>query len=210
MTPSFFGTGEEQPARGDADAAIDYLQKAANAAPDWPYPLYDEAFSYLLHEDYGRAFELYKRVDELAPRGFFTVKTAVDTLRKEEAGELPEGTYLSYVSLEWVKDPGEKEQVLDALAAQIPGFAPIWKEKALLTSDAEQCLTCLENGLASDPDATTKGFLLLNKALILSRRGKKKDAIDLLGELALDPFYPVNVEQLAKSTLSTIIEPTIR
>ena len=52
-------------------------------APDWPYPVYDAAFTYLLQGDSLKAEERYAEVDRMAPRGFFTAKTSLDCLRRD-------------------------------------------------------------------------------------------------------------------------------
>jgi Flp pilus assembly protein TadD len=39
--------GREAAARGDYAPALALLTKAAVLAPDWPYPVYDRAFTYL-------------------------------------------------------------------------------------------------------------------------------------------------------------------
>ena len=59
--------GREASQRGDYDAALSYFEQAAQLAPDWPYPIYDAAFSYLLLKDFEKAHAFYRRVDEVAP-----------------------------------------------------------------------------------------------------------------------------------------------
>ncbi|HEY0062204.1 MAG TPA: hypothetical protein VGC21_08785 [Telluria sp.] len=51
----------------------------------------------------------------------------------------------------------------------------------------------------------TRGFLLLNKAVILQRQGKQAEAVRILGELALDPASPSNVEAASKSVLADFL-----
>ena len=63
----------------------------------WPFPLYDIAYTYLLMQDFPNAELHYRKVLGLAPRGFFTAITALDTLAREQAGEFPEGIYLAYM-----------------------------------------------------------------------------------------------------------------
>lgn len=57
---------------GDYDRALRLLEQAHRLAPDWPYPLYDTAFTHLLGDDAVQAERYYAWVDRLAPRGFFT------------------------------------------------------------------------------------------------------------------------------------------
>lgn len=69
--------------------------------------------------------------------------------------------------------------------------------------DAEK-LAAIEKGLAASPDAETKGMLEINRALILEKRGQHDRAVQLLGELALDPASTFATEHLAKAMLANI------
>jgi len=90
------------------------------------------------------------------------------------------------------------------LVVQAPGFAPAWKEQAMLANTDDEKLAFIEKGLAANPDGETKGILLVNKALIMARSGEKETAIRLLGELALDPTSTYAAEHLAKVSLADI------
>src|SRR5260221_13714618 len=70
-------------ARGDYPDALTRLTKAADLAPRWPYPVYDRAYTQLLMKNLEAAFADYRKTIELAPRGFFTALTALDTLTRE-------------------------------------------------------------------------------------------------------------------------------
>lgn len=193
--------------RGQSDMALKYFAEAAQMAPNWPYPLYDAAFTCLLQRRFDKALELYQRVDQMAPRGFFTVKTAVHVLKQERDRTLPEGTYLRYLSLEWTDSAIEKTAIVLELNERTPAFAPAWKERALMESDPQKRLAFLERGLAAQPDSETQGFLLLNKASLLADRGQRREAVDLLTTLALDPASPLDIEALAKKSLAMIVLP---
>ena len=189
---------------GDYKKAITLLEQASSLAPEWPYPVYDMAFTYLLMNDAGNARKHYRKTVELSPRGFFTALTALDALDREAKGDLPSGTYLAYLSLDWMDDPGRKANIVRQLVVQAPGFAPAWKEQAMLANTDDEKLAFIEKGLAANPDGETKGILLVNKALIMARSGEKETAIRLLGELALDPTSTYAAEHLAKVSLADI------
>jgi tetratricopeptide (TPR) repeat protein len=189
---------------GDYKNAIALLKRASNLAPAWPYPVYDMAFTYLLMKDAENAREHYRKTVELAPRGFFTAITALDALDREAKGDLPAGTYLAYVSLEWMDDAGKKADAIRQLVKRLPGFAPVWKEQVILADTDAEKLAAIEKGLAANPDGETKGILLINKALVLDRSGDRDGAIRLLGELALDPAATYATEHLAKVTLANL------
>jgi tetratricopeptide (TPR) repeat protein len=189
---------------GDYKKAIALLGRASSLAPAWPYPVYDMAFTYLLMKDAENARKYYRKTVELAPRGFFTAITALDALDREAKGDLPAGTYLAYLSLEWMNDPQKKTDTVRQLVRRAPRFSPAWKELAIQADTDAENLAAIEKGLAANPDGETKGILLINKALALDRRGDHEGAVRLLGELALDPASTYATEHLAKSMLAKI------
>jgi tetratricopeptide (TPR) repeat protein len=194
-------------ARGEYDRALVLLDAAHARAPGWPYPVYDAAFTYLLQGDTDTAERCYALVDRLAPRGFFTCKTTLDCLRRERAGELPEGFCKAFAALESLDDLPMKKRILNGILARFPGFAPAWKELAALLDDPGDRLRAIERGLRAGPDPETRGMLLLNKALVLNQGGERAAAIAVLGDLALDPASTLAAETLAKATLAQVIDP---
>jgi len=190
---------------GDYKKALALLERASQLAPRWPYPVYDMAYTYMLMKDFDGARKYYARTVELSPRGYFTAITALDTLTREKNGNLPVGTYLAYVSLEWINDPEKKAGAVRQLVKSVPQFAPAWKELASILSDNDpNLLATIEKGLATAPDSETKGILQINKALVLNGRGNQEGAIRLLGELALDPKSTYATEQMAKASLAML------
>lgn len=191
--------------RGDYDEALRQLSQAAELAPMWPYPVYDAAFTYLLKSDFDNALACYQKVDELAPRGFFTSKTALHTLHQEKTGHLPQGIYALYMTLEWEASPEKKRQIVEQLLERCPAFAPAWKEKANLQQDSSERLGLIDRGLQCNPDPETRGVLLIDKALVLAHQGQKQKAVEILSELALDPDETLQNEHLAKAVLASLI-----
>ena len=190
---------------GDYKKALALLERASQLAPWWPYPVYDSAYTYMLTKDFDSARQYYAKTVELSPRGYFTAITALDTLTREKNGKLPAGTYLAYVSLEWINDPGKKAGAVRQLVKSVPQFAPAWKELASVLPDNDpNLLATIEKGLAADPDAETMGTLRINKALVLNGQGNHAGAIQLLGELALDPKSTYATEQMAKASLAML------
>lgn len=191
---------------GEMSEALRLLAAASELAPEWPYPEYDAAFTYLLMEDFPSALEHYRRTLQLSPRGFFTAMTAVRYLEEEAAGTIPTGVYLFYTQLEWIKDPATKERAVRSILDAAPGFAPAWKELALLTEDVEDREAAIETGLASQPDPETLGVLLINKAIGLFNRGEREAAVAILGTLALDPDASLGSAQQAKAALAILLQ----
>lgn len=193
-------------AAGDYDGAIKLLQQAQAIAPDWPYPTYDMAYTYLLMKDFDNARKYYEQTVRLAPRGFFTAITALDTLNREAEGELPAGTYAAYLSVEWITDPEQKRALVTAMTERLPGFAPAWKDYALLCDDPAERIDALEKGLASKPDQETKGILQLNLALALDQQGRTRDAVTILEGMIQDPATTHSNLALAKNIMPTLGE----
>jgi tetratricopeptide (TPR) repeat protein len=191
--------------KGDYKKALVLLDRASELAPQWPYPVYDKAYTLLLMKDYDSAREYYRKTIMLSPRGFFTAITALDTLEREKKGDLPTGTYLEYLRMEWFEDQEQKNKAARQMVNRLPQFAPGWKQLFLLLDDDREMLAVLEKGLMATPDAETKGALQINRALILKRQGNLDAAVRILGELALDPNSPLDVEQMAKVALKTIV-----
>jgi tetratricopeptide (TPR) repeat protein len=192
--------------KGNYDGALSLLEQAREAAPKWPYPPYDTAYTYLLFGNSKKAEQFYLETDKLAPRGYFTCKAAIDTLRREHAGEIPPGTYLSLVRLEGDSDQVRKKKAVEAILAKAPSCPAAWKELAVLLDDDKEKLAAIDKGLALKPDPDTRGVLLIDKALVLDRQGKHDAAVEMLGELAVDPESTLATEKLAKFTLASLVK----
>jgi tetratricopeptide (TPR) repeat protein len=191
---------------GKYDSSIAKLEQAIKIQPAWAYPTYDLAYTYLLKGDFDNALKFYKKTDELEPKGFFTAKTALYSLEGEQSGKFPRGLYTTYMQIEWSDDTNKKLEIAKTITQKVPGFAPAWKELANLLNDKTERLKAIEQGLSKNPDADTKGILLINKAVILNENGKKEEAKQLLGNLIFSPDVTTGNIELAKFTLKSIIE----
>ncbi len=191
--------------RGDYSRALVLLEQAHRLAPDWPYPIYDSAFTYLLQNNVTKAEEYYAQVDRMAPRGYFTAKTSLDCLRRERAGAVPAGFCKAFALLELSDDNANKRALLEGIVEKYPTFPPAWWRLSGLLDDADARLRAIARGLAHDPDPETKGMLLINRALVLHGRGDRDGAVSLLGELALDPQSTLGTEMLAKNLLANVV-----
>ena len=198
--------GRDAGAKGNYEEAISLFESASAIAPEWPYPIYDKAYTYLLMNDFRTARIYYNKTVELAPRGFFKAITALYTLNHEEEGAFPQGTYLRYLSIEWIEDPKNKVLAIEKLTEEIPTFAPAWLDLSGLLEDPDQRIAAIENGLSFPSDIETKGLLLISKAIVLNQKDQKDRAIKVLGEIILDPGSSILVEQLAKETLWFFLE----
>ena len=184
--------------------AIDLLTKSHQLAPDWPYPLYDLAYTYLLQKDFEQALAYYHLTNDLEPRGFFTCKTAIYALEGEVAKRFPVGQYLHYLSIEWTNDEDEKLDIARAITEQTPSFAPAWKEMANVLTDTSRRSEVIEIGLSKQPDLETKGNLLINKALVLDLQNQTEEAIQVLGNLVLDSEVTLTNEAMGKFVLAQL------
>jgi tetratricopeptide (TPR) repeat protein len=189
---------------GNYDLAIAKLEQAIQIQPDWAYPVYDLAFTWLLKQDFDKALAFYKKTDELEPKGFFTAKTAIYSLEGEKAGKFPQGLYTVYMQIEWAGDSTKKLQLAKAIIDKTPDFAPAWKALAVLSNSKEEREKAIEQGLSKEPDAETKGILLINKAIILNESGKKEEATKLLGNLIFSSDATTASVEMGKFTLRSI------
>jgi len=188
---------------GEYARAIEAFNEAHDAAPRWPYPLYELAYTYELMGQPAKALPIYEQVVKLAPRGFFTALTSVDCLRREAAQEWPSGICKRYQMVEFA-EPAKRKAELEAIVAAAPTMAAAWKDLGTATDDDAQRIALFDKALASKPDAETRGIALSNKALALDRMGNRAEAIKILGELALDPVSPLDVAELSKMALAQI------
>ena len=190
--------------KGEYDLAIRKLKEAHQLAPDWTYPVYDLSYTYLLQQDFTNALKYYGMTDEMAPRGFFTAKTAHWSLKHEQEGKFQEGLYLAFMQIEWMNSDEEKLQVAKAISAKFPTFAPAWKIIAGKSDDLTERLEAIQKGLAADPDAETRGMLLINQALVKDIQGQNNEAKTILGQLIFDESTTLANVEMAKFVLSTM------
>ena len=190
--------------KGEHDLGIEKLEKAHEIAPNWAYPVYDLAYTYLLKEDFSNALKYYEMTNKMKPKGFFTSKTAHWSLKKEKEGEFQEGLYLAYMQVEWMNTDEEKLGIAKAIVDKFPKYAPAWKIIAQKAKGEGERLAAIEKGLNALPDEDTKGVLLINKALVKNIQEKKAEAKKILGELIFDNESTFGNIELAKFVLSKI------
>jgi len=191
--------------RGDYEQALGLLGRAHSVVPDWPYPPYDIAYTHLLMGDTAKALEWYEKVDRVAPRGFFTCKTTLDCLRREQDGSLPSGFSKAFAMLELIADKAQKKAILESIVVKFPDFSPAWRDLTNFLEDEESRMGAITKGLECNPDEDTRGVLLIKLAVLLNHRGDRKRAIEILGELALDPQSTLTTEALAKAALAHVL-----
>jgi tetratricopeptide (TPR) repeat protein len=190
--------GRRLGAKGKYKKALAEFARAAELAPDWPYPPYDSAFTHLLMNDHAAALAAYEEVDRLAPRGFFTSKTAVWALQQEALGRFPRGTYREYLSIEWESSPKKAAVIAKKLVDKHPEYAPAYMRLANLTGDPQERLRLLDAGLAAEPDVETLGMLRLNRSDALRALGRAEEADDELTTLLATPGITVSAEAWAR------------
>lgn len=191
---------------GKYDLSIAKLEQAIKIQPNWAYPTYDLAYTYLLKGDFDNALKFYRKTNELKPKGFFTAKTALYTLEGEQSGKFPKGLYTAYMQIEWTYDSNKKLEIAKTITEKVPDFAPAWKELANLLNENTEKLKAIEQGLAKNPDAETKGILEINKAILMNESGKTEEAKQLLGNLIFSTDATTSSIELAKFTLKSITE----
>lgn len=197
--------GRAAGAAGEYQESLTLLERAHRAAPEWAYPVYDMAYTYVLMGKFSEAEAHYAKVDSMCPRGFFTAKAALDTLRRERTHEFAPGTYREFVLLEGEPDLAKKRSALRTMVAKQPQLAVAWKTLASLEESDKDVESAIDAGLSSSPDDDTKGMLLVNKALLRYRQGQRRHAAVLLGGLALDSRSTLSTQELAKFALADVL-----
>ena len=192
--------------KGEYDLSIEKLKKAHGIAPNWAYPIYDLAYTYLLKKDFSNALKYYEMTDKMEPKGFFTAKTAHWALKMEKEGKFQEGLYLAFMQIEWMDSDEEKLQISKAIVDKYPKYAPAWKIISQLAESNEERLDAVEKGLDSNPDEGTKGGLLISKAIVKNLQEKQEEAKQILGGLIFDDNSTMSNIELSKFVLSTIIK----
>jgi tetratricopeptide (TPR) repeat protein len=189
----------------DFDGAILKFEEAINILPDWEYPLYDMAFAYCFKGEIDLALRFFRKTDELKPDGFFETKEAIYALEGETEGRFPKGIYMYYKQI--TMRPGltqqQKLNIATEITQNLPEFAPGWLALQALLTEKNQRLHAIDHGLSKNPDETTKGYLLVNKALLLDATGRKEEAIQLLEQIISPESIATNI-LLAKMTLNMI------
>jgi len=203
---SYFNKGRALAMQGDYSHAREAYQKAATLDPSWPYPVHEMAFASLVLGEPSESLRLYKEVDRLAPEGFFTVKTAIDTLTREIEGRLYPGAYLDLLRLEWMTDNSEKKQMLIQMLSLSREFPAAWKAYSQFLEDGRQCLEAIETGLSFSPDPGTRGSLLVYKADALSQLGDESGCQAILQMVVNDPSTIIGsrVQALIRLCLSQL------
>ena len=115
----------------------------------------------------------------MAANGFYSAKTALWTLQKEQIGEYSKGLYLFYVQLEWMEET-ERMDKLRSILAKYPDYTPAIKSLQSLIKDPESRLELIERGLGMESDDETYGTLMVNKALLMTFYDKMAEAKQLL------------------------------
>jgi tetratricopeptide (TPR) repeat protein len=187
---------------GNYQEAIELFEQAHQADPQWPYPLYDIAYTYLLQEEYEKAYEYYKKTEALSPDGFFTTKTALWTLDREQGGDFAPGLYRAYLQSEWLPD-NQRLSVLQQMIERYPDFAPAYKGLLALYRSPETRWDLIEKALdLDDMDDETYGILIVNKALILQFGQQPEDCQRLINAYLASPRATAAGRALANSIIS--------
>jgi tetratricopeptide (TPR) repeat protein len=196
-------TGES----GNLQGALQQFQQAHELAPEWPFPIYDTALTYLLMGDADKALETYQRVDKMAPEGFSDTKRVMECLRREKDGRVPKGTFRKFIDAMRSRTPEDHERLLKELTKTAPKFYPAWREYAPYGKDVDEQLRLLEKALALDPDIESRGEMLIYKANLLRRAGKEAEGRALLQSLVDDPKSLKLTVNGAKEALSLPLPP---
>lgn len=188
--------------KGEYALALDWFKQTLKIAPNWSYPLYDMAYVLLFLGEWQKAYNLYKQVDKIYPRGFYATKTAIHTLSRETKNKLPGDTYKFFLTIKQEEDMDRKDELLDYLLDRCTEFAPAWLEKYKTVNSQNEQLFCLSKGLSYNSDPETKGLMLINQAVVFLNSNRKTEAYNILSELVFDENLTLQNEHLAKALLA--------
>jgi len=103
-------------------------------------------------------------------------------LEREAAGEFPPGLSIGIATLPDM--PTEQQRAIaEQLVQKFPTCPAGWAMHANFIKDANPCLDAIERGLATRPDADTRGTLLIRKAFVLEQAGEINRALEILTAL---------------------------
>jgi tetratricopeptide (TPR) repeat protein len=179
--------GRKHGEAGEFELALRYFHEAELAAPSWPLPLYDMGLTFLYIKADERALETFTKLDAVAPQGLPGSKRILDSLRREKDGRVPEGTLREFMEIEQLKDIQDARRRLQELTKKAPGFVPAWQELAFTEAKPEEAEKLIAKALSLQPDAASRGTLLVYKATVMWRRGEVDAARKLLKEILADP-----------------------
>jgi tetratricopeptide (TPR) repeat protein len=179
--------GRKHGEAGEFELALRYFHEAELAAPSWPLPLYDMGLTFLYVKADDRALETFTKLDAVAPLGLPGSKRILDSLRREKDGRVPQGTLREFLDIERLRDVQEVRRRMQALTQKAPGFVPAWQELAMTEEKPEEAEKLIAKALSLEPDAESRGTLLVYRATLMWRRGEADAARKLLRELLADP-----------------------
>lgn len=187
----------------DFETILDKFMVKSRIKQHWRYPLYDSLISFVYYGEFDAASSVFKKADKEDPDGCFMEKEAFYALEGEKAGRFPKGLYVYYKQIELNRELTEqrKLEIATEITQNVPGFAPGWLALATHLPETEDQLYAIEQGLSKNPDQTTKGLLLLNKAFALSASGQNNEAIKILGEIIGTPELTSTNITMAKMAL---------
>lgn len=194
--------GRKHGEAGEFELALRYFHEAELAAPSWPLPLYDMGLTFLYMKADDKALETFTKLDAVAPQGLPGSKRILDSLRREKDGRVPEGTLREFLEIERLRDDKEIRKRLEALTRKAPAFVPAWQELALTEAKPEEAEKLIAKTLSLEPDAASRGTLLVYKATVMWRRGEVDAARKMLRELLADPTTLPDTAAEAKELLN--------
>ncbi|HVG57747.1 MAG TPA: hypothetical protein VNA24_04285 [Hyalangium sp.] len=179
--------GRKHGEAGEFELALRYFHEAEKAAPSWPLPLYDMGLTFLYIKADDRALETFTKLDAVAPQGLPGSKRMLDSLRREKDGRVPAGTLREFLQIKQLKNLQDVRRRMKELTQKAPGFVPAWQELAMAEEKPEEAEKLIAKALSLEPDADSRGMLLVAKATLMWRRGEADAARKLLREILADP-----------------------
>ena len=190
-------------ASGKYKEALADLERAAGLAPQWPYPLYDMAFTYLLMKDFEKRESIIERRSSWHLAGSSLPSRPWILSRGKRRAIFRLGPTLHTCPWSGRRTPGRKWRKCENSSN---GFQP---SRGLERTRGARGRHHREahrhrKWFEGKSRRQTMGVLQINKALILSRMEDYEGAVRFLGELVFDPASTYATEHMGKVALASI------
>ena len=106
--------------RGDYPRALNLLEQAHRLAPDWPYPVYDTAFTYLLQGDCDEGRGVLRGGRSHSAARLFHCQDVTRLPPARARRRSVSGFCKAFASLEWMDDKAKKTALLEGIVEKVP------------------------------------------------------------------------------------------
>ena len=175
--------------------------------PDWPYPVYDDAWSYLLEGRLQEAHDAYAKVNQMVPRGFFTALTAEDVLARSCGARRRRASTSNRCVWSGSRVTRNAGVCFEILTESAPEMAlPVW-QLSKLEEDPNDRVSRIAAALELSADRQSRQMMAIDLAISHDLQGQTDEARELLKGLLDDPDLTLQAEAVGRMVLATPAVP---